>query len=328
MENYFFINPKAGQGKGIDKLAANIEAAAAALGMTAKIYITKGVGDGERKARETAQSLDGRPARFYACGGDGTNNEIINGTIGFDQIAVGCIPIGTGNDTVRNFPGDFLDIKAQLLGTTQKIDLIRYSGVLNGIYQERFCVNMFNIGFDCNVVELTSRLKKKPLIAGSMAYLLAVMGMFVQKKGIELKLVEDDKTLIDGEVLLCAISNGSYCGGGMYTSPQALISDGIFDLNIIKDVPRLTFLRLFPKYKKGTHLQVPGIEDILTIKKCRSLNLEPKRDHFFLCADGEISTAEAIHFEIVPRVLDFIVPTGYKMHKSIISNLYTVDNYI
>ena len=56
MENYFFINPKAGQGKGIDKLAANIEAAAAALGMTAKIYITKGVGDGERKARETAQS--------------------------------------------------------------------------------------------------------------------------------------------------------------------------------------------------------------------------------------------------------------------------------
>ena len=65
MENYFFINPKAGQGKGIDKLAANIEAAAAALGMTAKIYITKGVGDGERKARETAQSLDGRPARFF-----------------------------------------------------------------------------------------------------------------------------------------------------------------------------------------------------------------------------------------------------------------------
>lgn len=310
MDNYFFINPKAGQGKGIDKLAANIEAAGASLAMTTKIYITKGVGDGERKARETAQSLGGQPARFYACGGDGTNNEIINGAAGFDHIAVGCIPIGTGNDTVRNFPGDFMDIKAQLLGTSQKIDLIKYSGILDGIYQERFCVNMFNIGFDCNVVELTGRLKQKPLIAGSMAYLLAVMGMFVQKKGIELKLFEDGKTLVDNEVLLCAIANGSYCGGGMYTSPQASLSDGFFDLNIIKDVPRLSFLRLFPKYQKGTHLQTPGIEQILTIKKCRSLTLEPKRDHFFLCADGEISTAKTIYFEIVPKALAFIVPSA------------------
>lgn len=308
MDNYFFINPKAGQGKGIDKLAAKIEAVGATLGVSTKIYITKGVGDGERKARETAQSLSGLPARFYACGGDGTNNEIVNGTAGFDHIAVGCVPIGTGNDTVRNFPGDFLDIKAQLCGTTQKIDLIKYSGIINGTYQERYCINMFNIGFDCNVVELTGRLKKKPLIAGSMAYLMAVMGMFLQKKGIALKLIEDGKVLIDDEVLLCAIANGSYCGGGMYTSPQAQISDGFFDLNIIKDVPRLTFLRLFPKYKKGTHLQVPAIEEILTIKKCQSLTLEPKRDHFFLCADGEISTAKTVQFEMVSKALDFILP--------------------
>lgn len=310
MDNYFFINPKAGQGKGIDKLAANIESASKALGLKAEIYITKSVGDAEKKARQTAQSLNGRPARFYACGGDGTNNEIINGIAGFDHISVGCVPIGTGNDTVRNFSaaGDFLDINAQLLGTTERIDLIRYSGVIDGAYQERYCANMFNIGFDCNVVELTGRLKKKPLIAGSMAYLLAVMGMFVQKKGIELKLIEDGNTLIDGEVLLCAIANGSYCGGGMYTSPQASISDGFFDLNIIKDVSRLTFLQLFPKYQKGTHLQAAGVDQILTTKKCRSLTLVPKEDHFFLCADGEISTAETINFEIAPKALEFIVP--------------------
>lgn len=310
MDNYFFINPKAGQGKGIDQLAARITAAGQSLGMSTKIYITKGVGDGERKARETVEALAGQPARFYACGGDGTNNEIVNGAVGADNIAVGCIPIGTGNDTVRNFSGDFMDIKAQLLGTTEKIDLIKYSGVIDGIFQERYCMNMFNIGFDCNVVELTSRLKQKPLIAGSMAYLLAVMGMFVQKKGIELKLVEDGKALVDGEVLLCAIANGSYCGGGMYTSPQASVRDGFFDLNIIKDVPRLTFLRLFPKYQKGTHLQTPGIDEILTIKKCQSLTLTPKEDHFFLCTDGEISAAETVHFEIAPQALALIVPAA------------------
>lgn len=310
MKNYFFVNPMAGQGKGIDQLMDQILSTGADLEMETEIYITEAVGDGQEQARKIAESLAGEEARFYACGGDGTNSEIINGIVGFDNIAVGCVPIGTGNDTVRNFPGagDFLDIRAQLRGTAQKIDLIKYAGILDGRYQERFCANMFNIGFDCNVVELAARLKQKPLIAGSAAYLLAVMGVFIQKKGIELTLVEDGKTVVDGEVLLCAIANGAYCGGGMYTSPQASLSDGVFDLNIIKDVPRTTFLRLFPKYKKGTHLQTTGIEEILTIRKCKSLTLTPKEKHFYLCADGEIYTAETIDFEISPDALNFIVP--------------------
>lgn len=310
MKNYFFINPMAGQGKGIDQLIEQIRSAGAELELETEIYITKAVGDGQEQARKIAESLSGQAARFYACGGDGTNSEIINGAAGFEHIAVGCVSIGTGNDTVRNFPnaGDFLDIKAQLTGHTQKIDLMKYKGIIDGAYQERFCANMFNIGFDCNVVELAARLKQKPLIAGSTAYLLAVMGVFIQKKGIRLTLTEDGKPLIDGEVLLCAIANGSYCGGGMYTSPQASLSDGVFDLNIIKDVKRSTFLRLFPKYKKGTHLQTEGIEEILTIKKCKSLTLTPKENHFYLCADGEIYTAETIDFEIVPDALHFIVP--------------------
>ena len=33
---------------------------------------------------------------------------------------------------------------------------------------------MFNIGFDCNVVDLTSRVKRWPLVGGSLAYLVSV----------------------------------------------------------------------------------------------------------------------------------------------------------
>lgn len=300
----------AGQGKGIKELIAEIESASKELNMESEIYITKYIGDGMNKARAIAESLNGEPARFYGCGGDGTNNEIINGAFGFDNIAVGCVPIGTGNDMVRNFPdgGDFLNIKEQLMGAPQKIDLMKYSGIIDGTYQDRYCVNMFNIGFDCNVVELAARLKKKPLIAGSTAYLLAVLGMFIQKKGICLKLTENGETLIDGEVLLCAIANGSYCGGGMYTSPQASLDDGVFDLNVIKNVPRATFLKLFPKYQKGTHLEAPDIDRILDVKKCQSLNLIPREKNFFLCADGEIHLAEEIAIEIAPKALNFIVP--------------------
>lgn len=282
MKNYFLINPMAGQGKGLNKLRDEIESASKALHREYEIYMTRCVGDATKKVREIGENLNGETARIFACGGDGTLNEVINGAVGFDGLSVGCIPIGTGNDFVRNFntDGDFMSVKDQLSGISEPVDLMKYSGALNGKYQERYCINMFNMGFDCNVVELAGRLKKKPLVAGSMAYLLAVVGMFVQKKGIALKLVEDGKTLADGQLLLCAIANGSYCGGGVYSSPQASLSDGYFDLNIIKDVKRMEFLKLFPKYQKGTHLEIPGIEKIIEVKKCRSLKMIPRQKNF------------------------------------------------
>ena len=310
MRNFFFINPVAGQGKGTEKLVEGIERISKELGADSYVYLTVAAGDGERRARETAERLRGEPARFYACGGDGTLNEIVNGAAGFPCVAVGCIPTGTGNDMVRNFPewGDFTDLEAQLKGSAQKIDLIRYSGVIGGRYKERFCINMFNIGFDCNVVELAGRLKQKPLISGSAAYLLAVVGMFVRKKGISLRLTEGDEVLADGEVLLCSIANGSYCGGGICSSPQAEVDDGFFDVNIIRDVPRRVFLRLFPKYQKGTHLQVPGVFEIIAVRRSREVVLEPREGTFFLCADGEIEPAETVQFSIAEKAIDFILP--------------------
>lgn len=312
MKNYFFINPVAGQGKRTEKLIREIRAAECALQMQCEIYITKEAKDGEAAARKAAEALAGAEARFFACGGDGTFNEVLNGAFGFENIAVGCVPIGTGNDMVRNFPeaGDFLNIRHQLCGTDARVDLMQYTGEIDGKLQTRCCGNMFNIGFDCNVVELAGRLKKKPMISGSFAYLLAVLGMFIKKKGIGLYLTEGNEVLIDGQVLLCAIANGSYCGGGLKTSPQSQISDGVFDLNIIEDVSRTTFLRLFTKYMKGTHLQIPGVEKIITVKKCTSLKLSPQEEKFFLCADGEIEVAKSVEIQMLPGALRFVVPAG------------------
>ncbi len=311
MKHYFFINPMAGQGKGIDKLIEEIKTTAEELQAEVEICLTESVEDGIKKAREAAEKLNGAPARFYACGGDGTNNEIINGAADFPNIALGCVPIGTGNDMVRNFPeaGDFLSIKSQMLGEPKRIDLMTYKGKLNGEMREGYCVNMFNIGLDCDVVVLTNVLKKKPFIAGSMAYLLAVGGMFLRKKPIHMQLWEDDKLMVDGEVLLVAIANGGYCGGGMNTSPQSCMNDGVFDLNIIKNVSHAQFLKLFPKYKAGTHLQIPGIEKVITTKQSRSLVMIPKQNDFHICIDGEVYSAEGqIEYGMAEGALNFIVP--------------------
>lgn len=293
-----------------EKLIADIERIAAELSADVTVYLTTGVLDGERAAREFAQSMSGEPARIYACGGDGTISEVVNGVAGYDNIYVGFVPIGTGNDLVRNFAdaGDFRDIKAQLTGFDSVMDLVEYSGVINGEQTSRYCANMINIGLDCNAAELASRLKKKPLIAGSMAYLLAVGIMFIKKQTISLRVTSGDEVLVDDDVLLCAIANGSYCGGGVYSSPQSILDDGEFDINIVNNVSHLDFLNLFPKYQRGTHLEMEGIDKYIKITKGRSIDLQCKTGDFFLCADGEILVCRNVHFEIVPKALNIVLP--------------------
>ncbi len=350
MKNVFIVNPCAGQGKGNDKFIEKIENVAADLGMPVSIHKTAGVGDGQVLARQIAQEAT-EEMRIFACGGDGTFNEVLNGVMEAEadatdamvenaraaatgnasgelvtgesdeqkmpKISIGLIPMGTGNDFCRNFPeaGDFVDVRSQLLGSPVPCDAIRYSGMLDGRQQTRYCANMFNIGFDCNVVDLTATLKTYPLVAGSFAYLLAVFSMMVKKKGANLRVEVDGEVRNDGPLLLTAVANGCFCGGGVKSSPEARTDDGLMDYNIIRDVSRLDFIRLFPKYAKGTHLSVPGVERIIDTGKAKHITITPLNGEgglgtMRLCTDGEIVDAEKIDMEIAPRAFSLVIPTG------------------
>ena len=312
MKIIFVINPKAGKGKGIDKLTEKIRSASDKTGIKADIYMTEAAGDAEDFAdlmgKETEAS--GEEVRLIACGGDGTLNEVLNGAIKYENLTVGVVPIGTGNDFCRNFPddGDFLDMEAQLTGKVIKSDAIRYSGLMAGKEQTRYCANMFNIGFDCNVVDLTAKLKTYPLIAGSFAYLLGVAITFIKKKGAKLRVELDGEVIEDGSLLLTAIANGGFCGGGVHSSPYASVTDGIMDVNVIYNVSRWQFLKKFPYYAKGTHMELPGISDIIYAGTCRKARITPLDGTMRLCTDGEIVDAGTIDFEIVPEAFNLLVP--------------------
>lgn len=312
MRIIFVINPKAGKGKGIDKWLEKIRSTSEKTGIKADIYMTKAVGDAEAFAdligKETKAS--GEEIRLIACGGDGTLNEVLNGAMGYENLTVGVLPIGTGNDFCRNFPdaGDFLNIEAQLKGEVIKCDAIRYSGLLAGKEQTRYCANMFNIGFDCNVVDLTAKLKNYPMIGGSFAYLLGVAITYIKKKGAKLRVELDGKVIEDGPLLLTAIANGGFCGGGVHSSPYASVNDGIMDVNVIFNVGRIDFLKKFPYYAKGTHMELSDIDHIIYAGTCRKAKVTPLDGTMRLCTDGEIVDAGAIEFEVVPGAFNLLLP--------------------
>jgi len=313
MRHIFIINPASGKKGQTKALEQHITQASRKTQIPVELYETTGVGDGEVYTRDLCSKHPREQFRLYACGGDGALNEVINGCFGFENVEVGCVPMGTGNDYVRNYTdrvGDFLDIESQLTGQAVRSDLIRYTGRVNGAMQEKYCVNMFNIGFDCNVVDETNRVKKWPFISGSLAYFLSVFIVLIKKKGADLKVEYQDGSLFDGQVLLTSIANGCYCGGGIKGLPRALTADSLMDVSLIHSVSRMTCLQLFPKYIKGTHLEDKRVEHIIDYQQCTNLTITPNGPEMRLCIDGEVAVAEKIRFEIAPKAINFIVPAG------------------
>ncbi len=305
MKTVFIINPCAGQGKKEDELIRKINAI---HDENVEIYITKAVGDATCFIKDYYKSKG--PARFIACGGDGTFSEVLNGVMQCKDAEIGLIPIGTGNDFCRNFSHDydFENILQHINGKSIKCDAIQYEVETPHGIHKGYCANMVNIGFDCNVADLTAEMKKKPFVSGSLAYLISIFIMLIKKKGANLKIEVDGVERHNGKLLLTSIANGSFCGGGIKSNPLASISDGMINFNIIKNVSRLHFLYLLPFYMKGNFLKLKNIERVAISEKCKEITVTPFEKDIKICVDGEILSAGKTTFKIDPGAFSFVLP--------------------
>jgi len=311
--NYFIINPVAGRKYERRKIGKNIEKALAAAKVEAHVYETKCAGDGADFMIRTAAGEEGVRAealRFYFCGGDGTVMEAAGAFMKLPEdvwkkVSVGIIPIGTGNDFIRNF-GDskaFMDIGRQLRGNTVETDLMRYTrdGAVN------YGANMFNIGFDCQVVKKVNEMRDRPFMTQKTAYPIGVVHTLVKYPHTELSLEFDSGEKLEGRFLLTLVANGAYCGGGFYAASKAEPSDGLLDVLLVKPFSRRKFISIIGSYKKGTYVDSASGKKYGLYRKCRSVTLRyPGTTE--LCVDGEIEAFSELKVEIVPKSFRFIVP--------------------
>ncbi|MDD2216012.1 MAG: diacylglycerol kinase family lipid kinase [Eubacteriales bacterium] len=303
MKHIFILNPVAGKGRAEIEVLPKVLEAVKDEGIDYEIHRTINVSDATNYVKNRCMAGNGEPMRFYAIGGDGTLNEVVNGAYGFDNAEVAFIPAGTGNDFVRVFknPQFFKDIKRQLGGKAKTIDLIRHN--------DRVFINVLNIGLDCQVVAEVVHLKKKPFLRGALAYGVGVAIAFTGNRGCDLTITMEDGRTHQGEITLVAVGNGAFYGGGFKGIPRAKIDDGLLDVSIIKKVNRRTFLSLVMDYRKGTHLEKRNAKDLIHYTQCKSLTIHSHKE-MQICIDGELAEAEEIAISIVPGALRFSVPDG------------------
>ena len=116
MKHIFILNPVAGKAKKLHLFEEKLREIATSKGVSYEIYHTSDVGDASRFVRERATAERDEAFRFYACGGDGTVNEVVSGAVGCENAEVAIVPIGSGNDFVRvhGKNEEFLDVAAQI----------------------------------------------------------------------------------------------------------------------------------------------------------------------------------------------------------------------
>lgn len=309
MKHYFITNPAAGKKDSCDELKTSIIEACEAAGADYEIYVTQGVGDGTRFVKSVCESEPNTTKRFYACGGDGTLNEIVSGAIGQKNAEVGLIPAGSGNDFARNFASKelFFDIGAQLRGEAHKVDALSLGN--------NFAINMVNIGFDCEVVKKMMRIKRSPLCPSGLAYIFGLVITLIRKPGVKVDVSVDGGEYKSYDLLLCTNANGCYCGGGFHSNPHALLSDGKINFLFVNNVSRIKFLTLVSSYKKGTHI-VPKNEKVITTGAGKTIDMRfPGMQSISI--DGEVVDVDReLHFEVMPRAISFVLPEGMDFLKA------------
>lgn len=306
MNHVFIINPLAGPSNQVDKTKAAI---AALIDIEPIVYVTKSKKDASDYVRKFCVEHPNEKTRFYACGGDGTINEVLVGLIGQDKtiFSMTCYPVGTGNDYVKIFGGEkkFLDL-ANLVsnGIEKEVDVMEIN---NG---QTYSINVVNYGFDSNVVKVMETIKRNKKTSNEKAYMKSVLESVIHYRKNEGETFVDGKKMGKGDYFCFGtIANGQYIGGQFKTAPRSICDDGEMDCLICEPISALTLLSLLNKYKKGKHLDSKRL-----MKKYLSYCQSHGKveifgpDDFCISVDGELIFGS--HFEItnIQKAITFVYP--------------------
>lgn len=289
--NWILIaNPLAGGGRG-RRMAEQATLALQNAGQVVELRYTREKGHGTELAHQAvAEGVE----RLVVCGGDGSISEVLP-ALADSATTLGLLPFGTANDLARALaiPRKIDPAVSNLLtGQVRCIDLGRVG--------DRFFATVAAFGFDAEISERMAN-GQVPL-SGTAGYLIETLRHLTRYQPPRVRL-RGDFGEIEQEVLQVSTANTRSYGGGMLIAPGAEPADGLFDVVIIDDVPRLTILSMLPLLFFGKHIAHPAVR----VERTSRLEIHtdtPRVMH----ADGEYLGETPLTLEIYPEALQVVLP--------------------
>ena len=300
MKHIFIINPTAGKSDSRQRIYDMADSLRLNHGLDVQCILTKRQGHATELARKLCQT--GEDLRFYACGGDGTLNEVANGIIGFDNAAMSVIPIGTGNDFLKNF-GDhmdkFRDAENLWNGPQFPLDAIQVN--------DRVAVTIACSGIDARVASDVHKFSESPILDGKSSYIVALAANFLFRSITSHWTVTLDGVAAEKDYALVAVCNGRYYGGGFMPVAEARMDDGVLNTLVVDKISRVAFLKFVGPYSKGNYTQFPHLAQCYT---ARDIVIASTKKDIATCLDGECFTSDYVHIRLADKKLNFFGPEG------------------
>jgi YegS/Rv2252/BmrU family lipid kinase len=283
------VNPVAGGGRPARALP-DVQSALTAQGLEYRFEYTKSL----EHARELAQDAVANGEVAVAFGGDGLIGAVA-GAVKHTDGLVGILPGGRGNDLCRALgiprkPVAACSVLAS--GAVRELDL--------GEAGKRTFTGIASCGFDSLVNEIANDTR---VVRGSPVYALALVRALPRWKPAEFEVTLDHGVPRRFTGYSVAAANSKEFGGGMLLAPHASLTDGLFDVVIIEDMPKLRFLTLAPTVFSGRHLRHRGVD----VVRGREVHISASQP-FTLYADGEAIAELPVTVRVLPAAVRMIVP--------------------
>ncbi len=219
--------------------------------------------------------------KLLVAGGDGSVHICLQG-IDFERLAMGILPLGSGNDIYRSF-GIRITPRAALdnfFAGEARADV----GEVSGIY----FLNTAGMGLDGWTLHVR-RHTSGPFARNYIYLFLKTLRML---RPLDFTITIDGAT-IRRKALWVVAANNAYIGGGMKIAPDSTIDDGLFDVLIVGNYSRLALVYRMPRIFKGTHVKMSRVEVI----RGRDVRIECEEE--IPCGiDGELHDASPLDIKM------------------------------
>lgn len=261
-----------------------------------------------------AKALQSGCTHIVSVGGDGTHQEVANAFLGphgslYPEAVMGILSRGTGGDLVKSLgipkrPAEAIACLAHESVARMDAGWIRYRDPA-GIERQRAFLNVASLGIGGEVDLRVNRTSKA--LGGFISFLWATMVTLMAFQGKHIRLSLDNGPLTEYDVILTAVANGQYFGGGMWVAPTARVDDGAFSIVLVRDMRLLELLPQLGKVYRGTHLTHPKVE-LFQAKRV----VAQSHDEVWLDVDGEPLGTLPAELHMLPRAIKVIVGPGFQ----------------